>query len=497
VGRANNANNVGNADNVYGVAAPNVSLFCAEVFAAANGGRTYQTPSAPQADGTTTELWARICDPLNVTHAANAVMGYVVPEDHYDALRARAKAWVDHRAEREASLLRRLQDGYVFSPYDQKKVYEPKERDIHYHSDWADNIAERSVLNVLEPVFMAHFSAHAFGSIKGRGTTNMMKYVAKAFSDHPNATFFQMDVRKYYEHIDMTQLKTDILAAIPDLKVQDFLFRLVDSYEGPGIPIGAPLSQFHANLYLTYIDRQLEQHHSVLDFARNMDDIIIITPDKNAAQQVRREMVDWLAARALEMKPNWRIAPMSYGADIVGYVIRPTHVALRKKTKLHMQRRARQLSAGHVPDKVFKQQMGGFYGWATHGDCRHLLQITLGDKLKLFNKKKRMDFKQLKDLRPSSFFGLSKARFVSITTLNKQQILILKSAPVTIKHVEKVAILFCYAGDAAKAANEDELAEYSHYTITRSAVMADRLERDRDLFPCIVTVNVGKYISYN
>jgi hypothetical protein len=41
----------------------------------------------------------------------------------------------------------------------------------------------------------------------------------------------------------------------------------------------------------------------------------------------------------LEMKPNWRIAPVSYGIDMLGYVIYPTHIRIRKKIKEHMKKR--------------------------------------------------------------------------------------------------------------------------------------------------------------
>jgi hypothetical protein len=277
----------------------------------------------------------------------------------------------------------------------------------------------------------------------------------------------------------------------------DFLTRLVRSYAGPGVPIGIPMSQFSANLYLSGIDDWLAADARVIDFARNMDDIGIIVADKQVAHAVRRELEERMAAVKLTIKPNWRIAPLTCGMDILGYVIYPTHTRLRRRNKDSMKRRDKQLRRGRVPDAVYKQQMASYYGWCIHGNCRNLLKKVFKLQLKLF---KKMNYKRLSDIRQTPYFGLDPARRVSIKDLGGIEILFLEFAEVKYQEVEKVAIKFAYYRDLAELDHEptaDDLARLAHYTITRSEVVKDRLRRDREHLPFVAHfVTNGKYIYY-
>jgi hypothetical protein len=495
VGRANNSNNVGNANNVYGSAASTISPIPFRDFADDNkNGRTQQpTAECKSSVVTQTGLWQVICNPYNIRAAVNAVMGYVEPEAHKEKLSPQHIQWLENRDELERQLSEHMSnEDYIFAPYANMEVYEPKRRTINYHSDWVDNVKETAVLNIVAPIFIQYFSERTFGSIKGRGTTNMLKHLEAAVRANPNAYFIQLDCRKYYQSIDKEILKQMIRELFSDHpQVRDFILYAVDSYQGAGIPIGIPLSQFNGNLFLTPIDKLLEQDEAVIYSARNMDDIAAIVTDKYEAKRVLAKLSQALAERNLSMKPNWRIAPLSYGMDILGYKIYPTHTKLRKHIKQHMKRRHRQLIQGNVPNKVYKQQMSAFYGWCKHGDCRHLLQSVMGDKLKLY-----MKYKRLSDLRPSMYFGLNKERFVSITTLDAKELLILECKQDTVKGQEKVIIRFCFTSDIGDEPTEEELANKSHYTITRSDVIRDRLQRDKALIPFAATFHVGKYTYY-
>jgi hypothetical protein len=500
VGRANNAGNVGNANNVYGVAASSIVLFRPTVFADDNQhGRISPLPALDeQSSGAEqTELERLIIDERNIARAANIVIGYVDPMKHLDKLTPRKRDWVDHREEREADLRRRLAAGYRFSIYSAMRVYEPKMRDIHFHEDWVDNIAETAVINVLAPIFHTRFGPHTYGSIKGRGTLKMLRRLEAAVRSHPDAYYLQVDVRKFYESLDPDLLLSMMGEVVRDAWAMDFLTRLVRSYAGPGVPIGIPMSQFSANLYLSGIDDWLAADARVIDFARNMDDIGIIVADKQVAHAVRRELEERMAAVKLTIKPNWRIAPLTCGMDILGYVIYPTHTRLRRRNKDSMKRRDKQLRRGRVPDAVYKQQMASYYGWCIHGNCRHLLKKVFKSQLKLF---KKMNYKRLSDIRQTPYFGLDPARRVSIKDLGGIEILFLEFAEVKYQEVEKVAIKFAYYRDLAELDHEptpDDFARLAHYTITRSEVVKDRLRRDREHLPFVAHfVTDGKYIYY-
>jgi hypothetical protein len=80
--------------------------------------------------------------------------------------------------------------------------------------------------------------------------------------------------------------------------------------------------------------------------------------------------------------------------------------------------------------------------------------------------------------------------------LDAKEVLILEWRGVTIKGKDKAAVRFCFTSEIAEEPTEEELSAKSHYTITRSAVVRDRLERDKDLVPFAATFHCGKYTSY-
>jgi hypothetical protein len=422
VGRANNANNVGNVNNVNGVDAPTIFPLGTDAFADNNqNGRTLQIASDNKSDAHKTEqLWEMICSEQNITLAFNKVIGYVEPEKHKEHVKAKYRGFLENRERDTNRFAECLRNGWKFGEYAEMKVREPKERSIHYHANWWDNVAETAILNVIAPIYIGCYSEHAYGSIKGRGTTKMLNHLAQSAKQHKECYYLQIDMRKYYQSINPQKLLKLVDEVISCVEVRAFVKRLVGSYNGGGIPIGVPMSQFHGNLYLTPLDKMLESDTRVIDFARNMDDVAVIVKCKQDAHKILAKIETLLTEYDLQVKPNKRIAPLTCGIDILGYVIYPTHIRLRKRIKKAMQRRARQLRSGNVPNKVYKQQMASYYGWCSHANARHLLQRTMGDKLNLYMNKKnntcKMKLNKISDINKSEYyFGLSKDRFISIT----------------------------------------------------------------------------------
>ena len=188
----------------------------------------------------------------------------------------------------------------------------------------------------------------------------------------------------------------------------------------------------------------------------------------------------------LTVKDSWRIAPATYGIDFIGYKFFPTHTQLRKRIKLKMQKRVRQLTKQGVDDATFKRQLASHFGWCKHGDCRHLLRTTLKDKIILFEK--NMEYKRLSEIREAeNWFGLPKSKRVSIQELFGKDVVFFEYLTATIRGEEKVVVKFGYP----------ENPEDYHMFITRSDVMKARLERDKDVMPFVATIKqVKNYTAY-
>ena len=71
---------------------------------------------------------------------------------------------------------------------------------------------------------------------------------------YPKETIYclKLDIRKFYPSINHEKLKQILARKIKDKSLLQLLSEIIDSADG--VPIGNYLSQFFANLYLTYFD---------------------------------------------------------------------------------------------------------------------------------------------------------------------------------------------------------------------------------------------------
>lgn len=98
--------------------------------------------------------------------------------------------------------------------------------------------------------------------IKHRGIHEALHNVKEALKDVDNTTYcLKLDIRKFYPSINHEVLKSIIRKKIKDQKLLQLLDEIIDSAEG--VPIGNYLSQFFANLYLTYFDHWLKEDKQV------------------------------------------------------------------------------------------------------------------------------------------------------------------------------------------------------------------------------------------
>ena len=425
-------------------------------------------------------LWPLVCDRANIELAADKALKGKRPNRERERFKANRKELLD---ELEASL---RNETYHFSFLKWFTVREPKERIIHHSPFYPDKILHHCVMNVLKPLFIEKMTSDAYGSIEGRGVTMAADRLKRALKGNPDWYFLQIDCRHFYPSIDHDVCKEVIRRVIKCPKTLKMMDAIIDVHE-EGLPIGAYPSMYLANLIMALnIDHWAKEVLRAKYYFRYMDDIVILVPDKTTAKEYLESIRIKLAEIKLTVKDSWRIAPASYGIDFIGYKFFPTHAQLRKRIKLSMQRRVRQLTKQGVDDATFKRQLASHFGWCKHGDCRHLLRTTLKDKIILFEK--NMEYKRLSEIREAeNWFGLPKSKRVSIQQLFGKDVVFFEFLTATIRGEEKVVVKFGYP----------ENPEDYHMFITRSDVMKARLERDKGVMPFVATIKqVKNYTAY-
>lgn len=195
---------------------------------------------------------------------------------------------------------------YKTSPYHTFKVYEPKERIIFKLPYYPDRIAHHSIMNIMEPIWTKIFINHTYSSMKNRGIHKLAKDLKRVLTCYPKETVYclKIDIHKFYPSINHDILYEIIKKKIKDQKVLCLLKEII--YSAEGVPIGNYLSQYFANLYLTYFDHWIKEELKCKYYFRYADDIVILSDDKNYLRSVLLAIKLYLkTVLKLELKPNY------------------------------------------------------------------------------------------------------------------------------------------------------------------------------------------------
>lgn len=259
---------------------------------------------------------------------------------------------------------------YKTSKYATFKVFEPKERLVFKLPYYPDRITHHAIMNILEPIFVGMFTNDSYSCIKGKGIHAAANAVKKALKDKENTTYcLKLDITKFYPSIDHNILKQILRRKIKDKDLLWLLDEIIESADG--VPIGNYVSQYLANLYLTYFDHWLKEDKRVKNYFRYADDIVVLHKDKKYLHSLLAEIRNYFIHNLkLSIKSNYQVFPVeSRGIDFVGYRFFHTHTLLRKGIKKGFARM--------VAKNKNNKSIASYYGWAVHCDSKNLLRKLL------------------------------------------------------------------------------------------------------------------------
>ena len=293
-----------------------------------------------------------------------------------------------HDRNREANLLalhEALKAGtYRTSEYSTFKIYEPKERIIFRLPYFPDRIVHHAVMNVLEPIWLSVFTADTYSCIKKRGIHAAAKKLRHVIDkDKQGCTYcLKIDIRKFYPSVNHDVLKSIVRRKLKDTRLLKLLDEIIDSAEG--LPIGNYLSQYLANLMLTYFDHWVKEVKKVRYYFRYADDIVVLHSDKKVLRGLLAEFETYIAEETkLQVKDNKQIFPVGKdhrdrhgrGIEFLGFVFYLNETRLRKRIKQNLCRKCAQLLKRKNPidAKDFKQAIASWWGWCKYSDSDYFI----------------------------------------------------------------------------------------------------------------------------
>lgn len=262
---------------------------------------------------------------------------------------------------------------YKTGEYEVFKIYEPKEREIA-RLTYKHRVVHHAIMNVVEPLWVSMFPTCSYSCIKGRGIHKCLSDVRKALNDVEGTTYcLKIDIKKFYPNIDR-----EILMKIIERKIKDKRFLalnreiIMSAPDGKGVPIGNYMSQYYANLYLTYFDHWIKETKRVKFYFRYCDDMVILLDNKEDLHALLFDMKEYLRRELkLEVKSNYQIFPVAArGVDFVGYKMYHTHTLMRKSIKKSM-----------IKKRNKPQSVASYGGWAVHCNSVNLFRKIFNTEL--------------------------------------------------------------------------------------------------------------------
>lgn len=227
--------------------------------------------------------------------------------------------------------------GYKIGPYREFTIHEPKPRLISA-LDFKDRLVQHALCNIISPIFEKTLMPYTFACRVGLGTHAGVRHIQARMRSTHATHFLKTDFAKYFPSVDHKILHEMIDRRIACYKTL-LILREIIPIDGTGIPIGSLTSQLFANVYANPVDRFIHFKLGHHDWARYMDDIVIIDKDP-ARLRDSFESIKNFTSENLKMKiSKWNVSSLVHGVNFLGYRIWHDYKLIRKDSVIRAKRK--------------------------------------------------------------------------------------------------------------------------------------------------------------
>jgi len=288
---------------------------------------------------------------------------------------------------------------YRMSPYNEFKVYEPKERVIKSCS-FKDKVVQHCLCdNILMPTLEKVFTTDNYAGQLGKGTLfgmdRLREHMLEFYNLHgTDGWILKCDISKFFYSIDHEILKPIVDQYFPDEYLVWLNHLFIDSSEGLGLPLGNQVAQVYALLMLHSVDSLCVNGLGLKFYGRYMDDFFMIHHDKDYLKKCLVVITEQVEKLGLKLNGKTQIVPFRKGISFLGFhhYVTPDGKYIRKlkgENKRKMKKKLRKWSAavknGKMTEKKFYEKYGAWKNHALHGNCIKLcrsMDLYVSDLMK-------------------------------------------------------------------------------------------------------------------
>ena len=316
----------------------------------------------------------------------------------------------------------------TFSPsgYTEKWIFDKKPRKLAKAPVY-DHHAEAAAMLPYEKAVYDHISWRSPAVRPGLGTHALLRFVRNDLFANEQLEVcydFVLDIHHYFPLMDHFFLKRKIDNKFKKGKFRNFIHRVIDSFPH-GAPLGIKMAQLFGMLYLADFDRLVERCFDILDnpekmeywtshyiaewcvtarspdemamlargsqymarrfrlfveegilhYYRFVDNILVIHEDKVFLRCIRDLTIMVLTRdyRA-EINGDFQVRPVWMGIRLCGYNFLHERVAVSKRNKQEVARRAHKLQKLGFSEEQIRIKLASNLGYIKHADSINLLK---------------------------------------------------------------------------------------------------------------------------
>lgn len=272
---------------------------------------------------------------------------------------------------------------YEVSPYNEFKVYEPKERVIK-SCTFKDKVVQHCLCDeILHPNFSREFIRTNYAGQIGKGTLFGMEclkeHMLSFYREHGlDGWILKCDITKFFYQIDHEILKDIVDYHFPDEYTSWLNHLFIDSTDGLGLPLGNQVAQVYALLMLNGMDHMVTGELGIFRYGRYMDDFYLIYHDKEYLKWCLECIREIVGSLGLSLNGKTQIVPFKCGIGFLGFhhyvtedgkYIRKLKGENKRKIKKRLRSNAKLVKNGRMTQKKFYEKYNAWKNHASHGNC--------------------------------------------------------------------------------------------------------------------------------
>lgn len=272
---------------------------------------------------------------------------------------------------------------YMVNPYNEFKIYEPKERVIKSCS-FKDKVVQRCLCDeILLPRLEREFIDTNYAGQSGKGNmyamNSLKSQMLKHYEKYGNSGWIlKCDIRQFYYQVDHGKAEDVVDFYFEDPFVMWLNHLYIESTENIGLPLGNQTSGIYGLLFLNGLDHFITGELGIEFYGRYCDDFYLICNSKEYLKYCLYCIREFVLTLGLSLNGKTQIVPFSKGILFVGFhhyvtnegkYIRKVSGKKKRDTKKKIRSWKEQVIKGYMTEEKFRQKFDSCKNHLSHGNC--------------------------------------------------------------------------------------------------------------------------------